>query len=186
MATIATGISKTFSIPGIPWSRIQPQMHRACVDEPLKKQAYSQICNIAWKGSTNPNILWASKVLPQSWAECRMGGWGKGIVYFTSATSLAKRMTTWSDDTWMGLCFHEMGHLLLNTWNQDIGYPPKAWVVNALVKHYGKPKPMLAAEEVESYAAFASPVLTELSLWDRIRLKFVKPIYITEVNGDPA
>jgi hypothetical protein len=176
MATITTGVSKTFSIPGVPWSRVAAALHRACVTE---RYAFPKIANLAWKGSTRPMILWATRSMPQYWAQCKMGGWGRGVVYFSNHPSLVKRMAAWSDDTWMGLAYHEMGHLLANTWNQDIGYPPKPWFVSALQKHWGKPK---VTDEEPDVVDFSVP--GELSLWDRMRMLVTAGVGLAEWNGE--
>lgn len=138
VATITTGLSKSFSIPGISWAEtLQPAFTRSCRTE---EKSYSRICNITWKGSKSPMIRFATSPMPQYWATAKITGWGRGVVTFTNYASLIPRMKAWSADTWMGLFFHELGHILGYTRSQAISYPPSAAFVARLVKHWGKPK----------------------------------------------
>lgn len=181
MAVISTGISKSFNIPGIPWSYLAPQFTRACRTEVY---SFSKIANVTWQGSARPMILIATKRDSRNWATAQLNGYGRGIVYFTNYPTLVARMKKWTVDTWMGLFYHEMGHIMLNTWNQDIAYPPKAWFVTAMQKKWGKPK---SALELAVEMVLESKIVEEnadISLLDKIR-GWRSPIVETnEWNGE--
>jgi len=44
------------------------------------------------------------------------------------------------DEVLFKLAFHEIGHVVAYTTREDIGYPPKDWLIKRLQSHYGKPK----------------------------------------------
>lgn len=189
MATITTGRSTSWSLPGIPWSKMATAIHAACVTEPVHHQAYSEICNITWKGSTRPMILFATRRMTSVWAQCKVNGWGRGIIYVTNYPPLVERMKAWSDQTWMsGFWYHELGHILANTWTQAIGYPPQAWLVSRLQAHWGKSKVKDEADKLldrwQGQVAIEFPPNAEPSLWDRVRMLMHPGIGLTEVNGE--
>jgi hypothetical protein len=139
MALITTGVAYGFNVPGVPTQRVFDAWHWACTSAP---QAYSRIANLSWAGSYYPMITLATINDPTSWARSYLYGWGRGRLCISNYPSLLSRMRAWPASTWNNLLYHEMGHILAYTWNQDITYPPHGWLVTRLQQHYGKPVAM--------------------------------------------
>lgn len=144
MARITTGVNN-FKLPGIPDDRVWRGVSRACKLEPY---SYSKIANITWAASKSPMILFTTNKEKGVWARAHIYGWGRGkIVYSVHPDT----MSGWHkflaegniDEVLFKLAYHELGHVVANTERQDIGYPPKQWLVDRLQSHYGRPRTAL-------------------------------------------
>lgn len=137
MARITTGLSKSFKVPGCPWkTHWQPAFHESFVGHP---QSFIHLANLEFVGSSRPMILFASKSDKKNWATCVIKGWGVCTIYITSYPKWAAEMAKWPMSTRTGMLFHEAGHGLANTWNQDISLPPHLWFIQLLQGHWGMP-----------------------------------------------
>jgi hypothetical protein len=138
---ITTG-ANNFKLPGIEDSRVWNGVSRACKLEPY---SYSKIADITWGASKSPMILFTTNTEYGVWARAHLKGWGRGTIVYSCHPDT---MEGWKkfiksgivDEVLFKLAFHELGHVVAYTTREDIGYPPKDWLVKRLQGHYGKPK----------------------------------------------
>jgi hypothetical protein len=138
---ITTGV-RNFSLPGLDDGRVWRGVSRACK---LEEKSYSKIANISWAAAKTPMMLFTTHVEKGVWARAYLRGWGRGTVSYSTHPDT---MAGWQkfiaagnvDEVLFKLAFHEIGHVVAYTTREDIGYPPKEWLVQRLQSHYGKPK----------------------------------------------
>ncbi len=130
----------TKSYPAVTTTELWNGVVRASSRE---QRSYSKIANIQW--ASGPMITFTTEVKYGVWARAWIRGWGHGTIKYSTHPDTMKG---WADfrkrgiinDVLLKLAFHELGHVVANTMREDIGYPPKQWLVDRLVAHYGKPK----------------------------------------------
>lgn len=148
--------------PGVSNSELWNGVLRACSGE---SQSYSKIANIEW--GSGSMITFTTEVKYGVWARAFMGGWGRGTIKYSTHPDT---MMGWKkfreagniNEVLFKLAFHELGHLLANTEREDIGYPPKEWLIQVLQRHYGKPKAKIATPKEEEAKVIELPI-TDLS-----------------------
>lgn len=116
---------------------------RACG---VEEHSYKYLANITWQNTSSPMILFSTSNEYGIWARAYIRGWGRGIIRYSGHPHTMELYSKYRqqgqevlDNLLFSLAFHELGHIVGNTVNQDIGYPPKKWFVDRLVNHYGKP-----------------------------------------------
>jgi hypothetical protein len=188
MAVISTGVQKNYNIPGIPFSTVWNGVSRACR---LDQFSYSKLANITWTGATYPNIYFYTKSDKNNWAVTTINGWGRGSIYYTTYAANVAKMKLWTPETWRQLAYHEIGHLLLNTFNQDINYPLSATMTKRLVQHWGKPKATEEVNELEvnevddsNYQILNDLWIKSLPLWQKVKLWLKKNIIMLPVEDE--
>lgn len=146
MATITIGAVYGLWIP--PGCNYQLALNYCCSAAPTtpgyNANSYKREFNLSFAGSSRPSILICNVNRPGCWADAPMAGWGKGQVRICTAPN-EKRwwLTKWPDpkvrqQVFCGLLFHELGHLILNTENQNIGCPLSAAMRARGVAHWGR------------------------------------------------
>lgn len=126
--------------PGVTNKELWRGVLRACGVEP---KAYKFIANLTFANvGSGGSIHFTTDNAAGVWARAWIYGWGRGKIAYSAHPDVMKGWAKFRaegsiDNVLMGLAFHELGHIIGNTANQAIGYPPQAWFVKRLVGHYG-------------------------------------------------
>lgn len=117
-----------------------------CCAWSVNPKSYKSEFDLLFKGSSAPAILVTNVNRPGCWADAPMGGWGRGQIRICVAAAEKRAwVTKWPkvadrQRVFCGLMFHEMGHLILNTTDQNIGCPLSAAMRARGIAHWGKSK----------------------------------------------